>query len=214
MIEICYAEFPATKSTDILDEISHVLPDNIQKEASLLLKPEDRQNFLLGRFMLKSMTGKDLDQIRRNIFGRPYLPGTHHFSISYSGRMVICAVAENQRVGIDIERIRKIDVKEYNSVLNPQDLNYISQSGDELAAFFRVWTSKESLMKADGRGFMIDMDQITFHHGEGMIHGESRRWKLRSFNTLPGYEIALCSEKDDNEISFREFDPVFINLTM
>ena len=69
------------------------------------------------------------------------------FNISHSYGVVVF-IMDEVPIGIDIEKIRKVDNKLKDFITNEQEKRYINN--DE--KFFEIWTNKESLLKAHGCG--------------------------------------------------------------
>ncbi|MEM1405533.1 MAG: 4'-phosphopantetheinyl transferase superfamily protein, partial [Bacteroidota bacterium] len=163
-------------------------------------------SFMLGRLMLSKMLDIDLTSIQLGRYGKPSLPNGFHFNISYSNDLIICAISENYEIGVDVEYIKSdIVVDDYLSVLNENDGNLISNSYNAVETFYRVWTAKESVMKADGRGFNIGMDNIELHDNYALIANESKKWHLRWLEPMARYQLAVCCE-EDVDVELRSFD--------
>lgn len=86
----------------------------------------------------------------RPAFSDPSLPD---FSISHSGDWLWLAIGE-QPLGLDVEqhRPRRNLDKLMAHVLSPRELAWVSTQDDELRAFYRLWTLREAVLKASGRG--------------------------------------------------------------
>lgn len=100
--------------------------------------------------------------------GKPYaknLPA--EFNISHSGDMVVCAV-DNKPIGIDIEKIRPIDLAVAKRICTDEELLYLFDHKPEdrdftyttntkiLTRFFELWTKKEAYGKHFGYGLFFD----------------------------------------------------------
>lgn len=95
--------------------------------------------------------------------GQPYLSDCQlHVSISHCGETLACAVSEAP-VGIDIERIRPMDLRICRHVCVPEELEYLlantqmtelseCSDPDILRRFFEIWTAKEAYYKKCGTG--------------------------------------------------------------
>lgn len=89
----------------------------------------------------------------KNEHGKPYLKDLPcYFNISHSGDFVVCAVSENE-IGIDIEKIRPIDLKIAKRVFSEDETTYILSSKTPKENFFELWTKKEAILKCIGTGF-------------------------------------------------------------
>lgn len=85
------------------------------------------------------------------------------FNVSHSGDMVVCAV-DNQPVGIDVERIRPINLAVARRICTEEELLYLfghspkktefTHTADQqiLIRFFKMWTEKEACCKLTGVG--------------------------------------------------------------
>lgn len=107
-------------------------------------------------------------KFRIDAYGKPYTVDLNvEFNISHSGNMVVCAVDDNP-VGIDVEKIRPIDLTITKYICTEEEQIYIfgykpnnrdySYIADEkiLARFFEIWTRKEAYGKCMGRGLFED----------------------------------------------------------
>jgi phosphopantetheinyl transferase len=83
------------------------------------------------------------------------------FNLSHSGDCIAIAVADTE-IGIDIERLRPLphadDVARH--VFHADELRWLARQPDAPRAFLRLWTLKESLLKAVGTGFSVPPRQL------------------------------------------------------
>ncbi|NBW37145.1 MAG: 4'-phosphopantetheinyl transferase superfamily protein [Cytophagia bacterium] len=144
----------AKKKTSILDAVNKYSfwKDQLRHELGIVL---------IEHLLLKAgVDTQDLHKLKRNSFGKPFLP-THPigFNVSHSGDYVVAVCAESTQVGVDIEQNRSIDISAYESIFHTDEWAYL-QSENTADAFFEVWTKKESLLKARGTGFQVDLARI------------------------------------------------------
>lgn len=92
--------------------------------------------------------------------GKPVLPGGPGFSLSHAGDLVGVAVRPDGAVGLDVEQVRPVaDLDALaEHVRSPAEH---ARGGADPAAFFRLWTRKEALVKATGEGLASPMTAIT-----------------------------------------------------
>jgi phosphopantetheinyl transferase len=83
------------------------------------------------------------------------------FNLSHSGDCIAIGVADTD-IGVDIERLRPMPHADEvaRHVFHPEELHWLAHQPDALRAFFRLWTLKESLLKAVGTGFSVPPRQI------------------------------------------------------
>ena len=97
-------------------------------------------------------------------YGKPFAIGLDvEFNISHSGDLVVCAV-DNKPVGIDIERIRPMDLNLIQPICMEKEIEYILvdnlrenifckiTNDSVLSRFFEAWTLKEAYGKLMGTG--------------------------------------------------------------
>ena len=164
-----------------------------------------RHRFVAGRARLRSLLGEHLGLDPRglvfvqNEFGKPRLADhpSVHFSLSHSGDQAVLAVSEQREIGIDIERVRPIDHLDLaRRYFHPNEVAAIEGAGDQLLAFFRIWTLKEAIVKAIGKGLSIELDTFDVSIATSppaMVlapEGAPRAWWLHQ--TTGGYCRALA----------------------
>ncbi|MBR1566865.1 MAG: 4'-phosphopantetheinyl transferase superfamily protein [Oscillospiraceae bacterium] len=137
--------------------------------------------------------GLHADKIALSEYGKPWLPALpeFHFSLSHSGNMALCAVSSDP-VGCDIELPRAFDPKLARRFFHPAECEWLfsQPEAEQYDAFFRIWTGKESFMKALGLGFALPME--SFAVVPYLAQAVDRRpWQLRSVRDGEAY-IALC----------------------
>jgi phosphopantetheinyl transferase len=148
------SDVQAIKKTSALDTSTSYAfwKDQLRTEVGLILIQHLLTNAGIDEQRLQTLT--------RNRFGKPFLP--HHnldFNVSHSENIVVAAFSTTKSVGIDIEHNRSVDVAAYRSFFHPQERSFI-ESANTLNKFFEVWTKKESLLKARGVGFQVDLATV------------------------------------------------------
>jgi 4'-phosphopantetheinyl transferase len=101
---------------------------------------------------------------RNNQFGKPELAGetTLKFSLSHSKSIAVLAVDRSQPVGVDVEDVRPIEAEVANGHFSATELTDLRglQGEDWLAGFYRCWTRKEAILKAEGVGLSRALDSF------------------------------------------------------
>jgi phosphopantetheinyl transferase len=124
-----------------------------------------------------------------------------HFSLSHSGEVAALAVHGRQEVGLDIEA----DVADKSFA---QLARYCLQSHEEAAfrmgqPFLSLFTAKESLAKADGRGLKADIRGIPALPLDGAVTYGGKHYFRHTF-TLDGYHASVSVENEDFSIEMEE----------
>jgi len=128
-----------------------------------------RQHFVLGRASLRRLLAYDLSLTPEAIpltatsFGKPELSlpnAALSFNVAHSANTILIALSRHGRIGIDVEHINpttdflKIAQHSFTPTENAT-LNNITNLQDRRTAFYRGWTQKEAVAKADGRGLSL-----------------------------------------------------------
>ena len=88
--------------------------------------------------------------------GKPELADVPlRFSLSHSGDRCACAVYD-RAIGVDIQKRAAADMRILERRFTPREREYVLNSADRGAAFTRVWTMKESYVKAHGTGIPLN----------------------------------------------------------
>lgn len=139
-------------------------------------------------------------EILRDEMGKPYLKDCHlHFNVSHSGEYLAIAVSKSP-VGIDIQKRKDIKEGMYRKVVQPQEAVLIEQ--DKENDFLRLWTLKESFVKAEGKGLRISMKDYWFEkeneHYFVTYGGQRKTWMFNIEETcIPGYIISVCGAEQE-----------------
>ena len=138
---------------------SSLVPDPI-RSAAADFSPSRHASFIAGRSLLAAWCQlhygcSELPEMVTGPHGRPAFcdPLLPEFSISHSGDWLWLAIGESS-IGLDVEqhRPRRNLSRLMNHVLSPLELAWVSSQDDELRAFYRLWTLREAVLKASGRG--------------------------------------------------------------
>jgi 4'-phosphopantetheinyl transferase len=96
-------------------------------------------------------------KIERTENGKPFFPDIEnvHFSVSHSGQMWICLMADSC-VGIDIQEMKHGRYKEIaDRYFGPHEDHFVALWGDE--GFIDLWVRKESIVKYKGSTLARDI---------------------------------------------------------
>ena len=100
----------------------------------------------------------------QNEFGKPHVvqAPSMHFSLSHSDDRALLAISDTLEVGADLERRRTLEHLDLaRRYFHPDEIAEIeAQPGDgaQREAFFRIWTLKEAVVKALGKGLSMPLD--------------------------------------------------------
>lgn len=176
------------------------LPDELREKHFKYRRWQDRAANLYSKILLirgLKKFGFDhrvLENLQYTEHGRPHLRGIVDFNISHSGEYVLCAVAYETTVGIDIEEIKPVDFADFTELMSEDQWRMIHTSPDPLKTFFTFWAIKESIIKADGRGLAIPLNDIIITKGTAFYE---THWFLQELKIDEGYCASLASNRQD-----------------
>lgn len=192
-----------------LADLTLLLSEDERARAARLRFDKDRRRFIAGRGLLRELLAwllrveAGLLAFGHTARGKPVLAAPAsghalHFNVAHADSLVVYAVAWDQEVGIDIERLRPIMGAEaiaerFFSQREFAQWRSVS-SRLQMEAFFNCWTRKEACLKATGDGISESLDQVEV----SLIPGQPvrllnmpcdtralRRWLLRSLSLGP-----------------------------
>ncbi len=172
-------------------------------------RPADRHDRLLARLLLRHLlqtrfgfTADCLERIRLDENRRPFINREIDFNISHSGGLVICAVAENLRLGIDVEKIAPVNLADYATFLSRDEYRKLQSAAAPEKEFFAFWTTRESLLKADGHGLPLETELHQAPDNACFI--ASRQYFATRLDLPPGYVGHLAADHATSRPRCRE----------
>jgi 4'-phosphopantetheinyl transferase len=177
---------------------------------------KDRVHFVQCRCALRNLLARYLDVPADEILfeygskGKPQLvaeqnPRGLQFNVSHSAAVALIAIGRQNRLGVDIEKIRG-DVD--SGPLAERFFSRRERAGLEalpnslrLAGFFACWTRKEAFLKAtgDGLSFALSDFSVTTHPDldpsieEILGNAEAgKQWFLSDVSVADGYRASVC----------------------
>ncbi len=155
-----------------------LMSDSKKKRVDRFRFKDDKKRTVVGEMLArKAITEWCSIAVEDIIFditehGKPFVKGlTVEFNISHSEDIVVCAI-NDKPIGVDIEKIRPIDLSIAKRICTDEELNYIfnhtptesdfSYTEDValLTRFFEIWTAKEAISKFLGKGLSFNWSSI------------------------------------------------------
>ncbi len=163
--EISYAETLPLEDPELFRFWMNRMPEERKRKVLALRHAESqRQSLGVGILLFQAMESRGLDgartEIRTETGGKPFLPGVpeFRFSLSHSGNRVLCAVHDHP-VGCDVERCGRDLLRLARRCFHPEEQKALEEAPEDRrqTLFFRLWTRKESFLKATGEGLSAPM---------------------------------------------------------
>jgi 4'-phosphopantetheinyl transferase len=159
---------------------------------------QDAHAALLGKVLLRTALEKaghpsDLSRLQYTEWKKPFLPAGPQFNISHSGNRVVCILGTTARIGIDIEILKPFSFDGFEQHFTPAEWAAIHRAISPMAAFFHFWTAKESLIKADGRGLGIPLQELDLTK-PNPIRFDGSRWSVHNLPLFDDYACHMAIE--------------------
>lgn len=177
----------------------------------------DRQSYLsahaLTRTVLAALTGAAPHDLQFDVgpHGRPELRARGQaarlrFNLSHTRGRVACAVALEHDVGVDVEQVeRRVEIAQLaRHVFSERERAALLAlpEGPQRERFFRIWTLKESYIKAVGKGLAIPLRSITLGFEATLppriefappIDDVAGDWQFRTWWPLPAHMLSVAA---------------------
>ena len=152
---------------------------------------------------------------RRDKMGKPFLTLPEcsgiDVSISHTAGMVAVALSEAGKVGVDVEAIVQNNIPSHDLAaygLSDQEIRELEllSEPEKSEAFFDLWTAREAVAKADGRGLSLPFSliQIDRFHNTATIPEDqsspSSHWLLWRERASPLHQLTLAWSNDNGEL--------------
>lgn len=142
-----------------------ILSETDRQKASRYVRSEDRDRFVAARLLFyaylkhKFPSFMSLKNMTYDRYGKPVLniEGIS-FNWSHSGDLIALIVGKSV-CGIDVELHSSRPLFDYKSICTEREWRWI-EAGDEVDRFYKIWTAKESVLKATGFGLSINPVEI------------------------------------------------------
>jgi 4'-phosphopantetheinyl transferase len=190
----------------------------------------DRHRDLIARALVRTSVSRYLGgepghwRFHPGEHGKPELIGAPlplRFNLSHSKDLVVCAVALQHDVGVDVEYTeRGNDVlaiaRHYFSRREVEDL-FALPAERQRDRFFDYWTLKEAYIKARGKGISLGLGNFSFdltcsdEISIGFVptlNDDAAAWQFRLYRPLPEYRMALAWRQGREPVVVRQYDVV------
>lgn len=127
--------------------------------------------------------------------GKPYLPEVPElcFNLSHSGTVVLGTFSDRD-VGCDVEQLGNADDRLARRCFSEEEYRRyaaIADDAERMRYFYRLWTRKESLMKATGRGLSLPPETICTEESMPAA-GVDGKYCFYAYSQIDGYAAAVC----------------------
>lgn len=165
-----------------IQEFAAVLSREETARAQRFRSAQDRDRYIVFHGVLRSLLAAYLGcgprqvDICKGAHGKPCLAGTDcvgalQFNLSHSGAYAAFAFGRNSSIGVDIEEVREIQEMEgivaQHFTRREKDALLSCPKDRREEMFYRFWSRKEAVLKAQGEGLLRELDSVDVATGEG-----------------------------------------------
>lgn len=174
---------------------------NLSSNDKLRLKKIKRQNdkklFLLSRFLLNKLIKEEYNisyndiNLFYNEFNKP-LTNNFFFNISHKFEYAIACIS-NKKIGIDIEKIREVNINIINYFCTPLEKEYILSSNNKYKSLFEIFCLKEAYIKMLGTD-LSNIKNIEFIITDNNIICSNNNLNINLLYNIEDYIVAIIEE--------------------
>lgn len=132
------------------------------------------------------------------VSGKPRCGIGLDFSISHSGSLVACAISDEGRVGIDVERVRALNAVSWRRYLTDAERAQVVADPRHL---FDIWTRKEAVVKARGGAALADVPSVELDGERARLYGDC--WHLVPLGLCINHAACVASEVPPRSLTMR-----------
>ena len=180
---------------------------NIEKQQYLSITNEKRKcEYLAVRLLLQVMMQKKM-VLYYNSFGKPFLDGSQHISISHSSQLIVILLSAIP-VGIDVESVTRNTEKVASRFLSEEEQQHINTTTNPACTRILYWCAKEALFKCTPFNDIEFKSQILIHpfipsQGSGIFYGmllknEKHTHFVFHYLTVHENAVVFCMEQNKN----------------
>ncbi|WP_182186778.1 4'-phosphopantetheinyl transferase family protein [Pectinatus frisingensis] len=215
-MEIYIADNNILKNSKLFSRAIQLLPERRQKKLKSGTAEKTRMQsagagLLLDYILKKHEIYGENAEIYTNGYGKPYLrSGLLYFNLSHSGEYILCAVDKNE-LGADIQKSNICHMDLAKRFLHTDEYDYLIglPTEKQTKAFFRIWTLKESYIKALGRGIagMLDTFAIKILADGAAAYQENKLLPYQFIEyEFTEYHIAVCTTGITSKPALQQVD--------
>ena len=205
----------------ISDDFMEFLSNNEINRVNKIKSNKKKQQFIITRGITKKILSNILEkkhnqiEILYNQHGKPFINEKYNnhsveFNASHSGKYGLIGVTLDNKIGVDIQKIKSdVDIEGLSSRFfsnNERDELMKLAKNKQSDAFYLGWVRKESFIKATGIGVAYGLDRFSVplcknEDSDMMISDfENKQWHCYDLLELENYKTALTTSKSNMEI--------------
>ncbi len=211
MIDLYTIRIDAEQASTLNGWLMEYVSEQKKLSANRFKKAIDAHRTIIGELIARIAICRRLEVANhalafgRNAHNKPFLvhPPGYHYNISHAGDWVVCAFG-NGPVGIDVEFMKPMDLDIAGRFFSAQEVERLNrlEESEQLAYFYRIWTLKESYVKAVGKGLSMPLDSFSVRlegkaYGRPSLEAGEPHAYFRQFVLDERHVMALCTFSEE-----------------
>lgn len=201
--EIYLMDCDVLQDKNLFNEFYQKMPEYRKQKINTFRFAKDKRlslgvGILLG-CVLEEVGLKDII-VKKN--GKPHIPGCPLcYNLSHSGSIAIIAVSKNN-IGCDVEYIKPTSMKAAERFFCDDEYKLLENAvtdSKRTELFYRLWTLKESFMKATGLGMSLPLSDFAIAFKNNVPYVKQRvsnkSYSFKEYSWEDRYCIAVCTER-------------------
>ena len=200
--KVYIARTNALNDEKVFERLYNAVSEERRQKVDRFVQKRDKMLSIGAEILLKRALfdcGIDDFSLRYGENGKPYLEKSDiFFNLSHSENTVICAVSERE-IGADTEKIGGVDLEIARRFFHRDEFELLEKlptSAQKQEMFFRLWTLKESFVKALGKGILIPLDSFCIEFSDREIRVRQnvspQQFFFREYALGDGFRYAVC----------------------
>jgi 4'-phosphopantetheinyl transferase len=179
------------------------MPYKIQEKILKYRRWQDAHASRFGKLLLREKLNElgldcSLTNLKFTDYGKPYLEENNlRFNISHSGTKVVCAFASFSTIGIDLEEVKPLSMVDFINQFTDYEWKQINASEDTLLEFYKLWTGKEAVIKAEGKGLSIPLQSISIQENKVIL--TQNTWHLKQIDLFKNYMLHVAHKNETTQ---------------
>lgn len=173
---------------------------------SLKEVPKKEQRFHAHNLLRECLKKYNIDYITdktpitKNDYGKPSLTEFPEikYNLSHADGIAVCLVSDRE-CGIDCEGVRPYRPNVVKRAFSESEKFLIENAGENERdlLFFRLWTLKESYVKAIGIGISYPLNTVEFSFSDNKIISSVKGYKFRQYILQNGkFIVSVCQKSE------------------
>jgi 4'-phosphopantetheinyl transferase len=212
MIDVYFVD--VNVADEVIDGLTNLLTIPERARADRYRFADDRRRSIVARAATRRFISRYLGNdaatliIDEEEFGKPVLRGRAiEFNASHSGDLVAVAFSKETAVGVDVEHRRRLTdtlalARRYFSA---EEVAVVERAADTYDAFFAIWTAKEAIVKATGKGIGTgDLHGFTVPFRDPQLRPVIGGWSVAALDpNRDGYYAAVAARDGERRIAVK-----------